>query len=156
MIRVTFVFLSTVFLGVAIPVLHWSQTPQPSGGGQPPATEVLISTLPESDIAKRLSGGETIDHTTEVMRGKPVTAILRAPRCQRDPAGACRISAELVVYQPDGSPYRKADIEVGGGSGTAPLTFDAQASAGVYRVVATVRDLVSRTFVTVERRFAVK
>lgn len=138
-----------------------------TGGGQGGAlssktdtlqSEVLVSILPIADLTKQITAEKgVIEHKSEVSRGGPVAAVLRVHACQKDSAGTCKVNADVVVYKPDGSVFHQVkQLDLPLGRAAVPLKFDAQATTGVYRVVATIRDLTSRRFATVERQFGVK
>jgi hypothetical protein len=120
--------------------------------------EVLISTLPSGELTKQLSAATgTVEHKSEVARGGPVAVVVRAPGCTKDPAGACKANADVVIYKPDGSVFQEAkSFELPAGRGVVPLRIDANAAPGIYKAVVTVRDLAARRFATLERQFGVK
>jgi hypothetical protein len=118
--------------------------------------EIAIATQPASEIEK-LPLMHAIEHDTEVARGEALTIVVSAQGCEKDARGACNISADVVTLRPDGSEYATVKaLPLGGGRATAPLTFAAADVTGLYRVVATVRDLNARRFAKVERIFGVK
>ena len=121
-------------------------------------SEVLITTLPVVDLTKQVTAENgTIEHESEVTRGEPVAAVVRTQGCEKDRAGACKVNADVVVYKPDGSVFHEVKmLDLPAGRGAVPLKVDAHAPTGVYRVVATIRDLAGRRFATVERQFGVK
>jgi hypothetical protein len=120
--------------------------------------EVLVSTLPPADLSKQIASATgTIEHKSEVARGGPVAAVVRTAGCMKDTAGACNVNADVVIYRPDGSVFQEVKkLDLPAGRGSVPLTIDASAPTGVYRVVVTVRDLAAGRFGTAERRFGVK
>jgi hypothetical protein len=62
-----------------------------------------------------------------------------------------------VVYRPDGSVFSEAkNVELVGGRGTVAIAFSPSDATGVYKIVATVRDLNARRFGSAERFFGVK
>ncbi len=121
-------------------------------------SEVLITTLPTIELTKQVTAEKgTIEHKSEVARGGPVAAVVRTTGCMKDAAGACKVNADVVVYKPDGTVFHEAkNLDLPAGRGAVPLKFDADAPTGVYRVVATIRDLAGRRFATAERQFGVK
>ncbi len=121
-------------------------------------SEVLISTLPVPELTKQVTAENgTIEHKSEVARGEPVAAVVRAKGCERDRSDECRVNADVVVYKPDGSVFQEVRmLDLPAGRGAVPLKVDAQSPTGVYRVVATIRDLTARRFATLERQFGVK
>jgi hypothetical protein len=121
-------------------------------------SEVLISSLGTPDLTREVTADNgQIEHTSEVARGGPVAAVVRSRGCQKDAVGICQVNADVVVYRPDGSVFREVkSLDLPKGRAAVPLTFDAQATTGVYRVVVTVRDLSARRFAKVERQFGVK
>jgi hypothetical protein len=120
-------------------------------------SELLISTLATPDLTREITAENgKIEHYSEVARGTPVAAVLRTSGCQRE-TGSCKVNADIVVYRPDGSVFHEAkNLDLPQGRVAVPLKVDSQAVTGVYRVVATVRDLAARRFAKVERQFGVK
>jgi hypothetical protein len=120
-------------------------------------SEVLISTLAAEDLTREIAAENgVIEHMSEVARDGPVAAVVRTTGCQK--AGeVCKVNADVVVYAPDGSVFHDAKrLDLPKGRAAVPLKLDASAPTGVYRVVATIRDLAARRFATVERQFGVK
>jgi hypothetical protein len=140
---------------LAFPASSWGEQTGPgtgTGGMQP---EILISVMPAVALEKAIAApAGAIEHKSEVARDGPVTAVVRTRGCQKDETGGCRVSADVVVYKPDGSIHHEVKaLELAGGSGSIALKFDREAPAGIYRVVARIRDLVGRRFATAERKF---
>jgi hypothetical protein len=121
-------------------------------------SEVLISTLATPELTKQITAEKgTFEHKSEVARGGPVAAVVRATGCAKDTAGTCKVNADVVIYSPGGKVFHEAkNLDLPQGRAAVPLTFDASAATGVYKVVVMVRDLTSRHFETVERQFGVK
>jgi hypothetical protein len=119
--------------------------------------EILISILPPAELKiKMAEPATTIDHHSEVSRTGPVTVVIRTNSCEKEPSGECRVNADVVVYEPDGSIHQQAKVlELPQGRGVLALTLGAEAPTGLYRVVANIRDMVARRFGTAERRFGV-
>ena len=116
-------------------------------------SEVLITTLSDADI----KAAKTLEHDTEVDRTEAVTVVVIMPTCEKDLGGACNASSDIVVYAPDGKVHSEVKgVSLNAGRGTAALKLAATSVTGVYRVVATVRDLNARRFGTTERQFGVK
>jgi hypothetical protein len=120
-------------------------------------TEVLISNLASSDLDREIAAENgVIEHMSEVARGGPVTAVVRTSGCQKV-GDMCTVNADIVVYSPDGSVFHEAkNLDLPQGRIAVPLKVDANTPTGVYRVVATIRDLAARRFAKVERQFGVK
>jgi hypothetical protein len=120
--------------------------------------EVLISILPEADLARQIAAPTgAIEHKSEVSRSGPVAAVVTTKSCQKDTEGICRVNADVVVYRPDGSIHQQVKaVDLPAGRVSIALNFDAQAPSGIYRVVATIRDLAARRFGTAERKFGLK
>ncbi|HEX9406946.1 MAG TPA: hypothetical protein VF975_06490 [Thermoanaerobaculia bacterium] len=129
-----------------------------SGKAEKLQSEVLITTLATTDLTKQITDvNGKIEHKSEVSRGGPVAAVVRVPGCEKDSGGNCKVNADIVVYKPDGSVFHEAkNLDLPQGRAAVPLKFSADATTGVYRVVATIRDLTARRFATVERQFGVK
>lgn len=115
---------------------------------------VLITTLPSDDVAKR---AETLEHDTEVARNEAITIVLTIPACEKGANGACNASADLVTYKPDGTVHSEVkNVSLNERRVTAPLKLTPNDATGLYKVVATVRDLNARRFASAERIFGVK
>ena len=121
-------------------------------------SEVIISTLPAADLTKQVMAEQgTFEHQSEVSRGGPVAAVVRATGCTKDSNGACKVNADVVVYKPDGTVFHEAkNLNLPAGRAAVPLKIDASAPTGVYKVVVTIRDLTGQRFATAERQFGVK
>jgi hypothetical protein len=143
-------------LAVALPLVASAQSP--AGQTEKLQSEVLISTLPTADLTKQITAATgTIKHTSEVARGGPVTAVVRTTACMKDTAAACKVTADVMIYKPDGSVFHEVKgLDLPAGRGAVPLKIDANAATGVYKVVVTIRDLTARRFATVEQQFGVK
>ena len=117
---------------------------------------VAITTQPAADLA-RIPSSQEIEHDSEVARSEAVTVVVMVQGCQPDAQGTCRASADVVAYKPDGSVHSEMkDINIGSGRGTTTLKLAPTDETGVYKVVATVRDLNARRFGKTERLFGVK
>jgi hypothetical protein len=121
-------------------------------------TEILISTLPAGDLTKWIAGGDvSIEHRSEVARGRPVSVVVRATGCMKDTTGRCNVNADVVVYGPDGSVFHEArTVDLGPlGRIVLPLQMDANAATGVHKAAVKVRDMTARRFAEMEVQFAV-
>jgi hypothetical protein len=117
---------------------------------------VAITTRPPADLSS-IPATQEIEHDSEVDRSEVVTVVVMAQGCQADATGACRASADVVVYKPDGSVHSEMKgINLATGRGTTTLKLAPGDVTGVYRVVATVRDLNATRFGKTERLFGVK
>ncbi len=117
---------------------------------------VAITTRPVADLAS-VPATQEIEHDSEVDRSEVVTVVVMMQGCQPDAKGACRASADVVAYKPDGSVHSEMKaIDLATGRGTTTLKLAPSDVTGVYRVVATVRDLNARRFGKTERLFGVK
>ena len=152
-------------LSVALTAVSSAQQPpqsQPDTSTRATETlqsEILISTLPTAELTKQIAAEKgAIEHKSEVERGGPVAVVIRSTDCMKDEEGRCNITAKVTVYKPDGSVFHETkalDLPPKGRL-AVPLTIDATAGTGLYKVVVTVRDLTARRFAVLERRFAVK
>jgi hypothetical protein len=117
--------------------------------------EVLITTMSAAEIAK--ADPAALEHDTEVARSETLTVVVGIAACETNEAGSCNASADVVAYKPDGSVHSEVKhLPLGGRRATAPLRLTPNDAPGLYRVVATVRDLNGRRFSTAERIFGVK
>lgn len=142
---------------LSIAAAHQGQPGALSGQTQQLQSEVLITSLATDDLAREIvAENGKIEHQSEVARGGPVAAVVRTSGCQRE-GGSCKVNADVVVYRPDGSVFHEVkNLDLPQGRAAVPLNVDEQAPSGVYRVVATIRDLAARRFAKVERQFGVK
>jgi len=157
---------STLIAAVVVFALAPPASPQGSrAAGQPGASqseklqaEVIVSTLSAAELAKQIAAATVaIEHKSEVARGGPATAVVRATGCMKDTAGACQVKADVVIYKPDGSVLQEAKgVDLTAGRATLPITLDAGAATGVYKIAITVRDATARRFATVDRQFGVR
>jgi hypothetical protein len=119
-------------------------------------SEVAISTLPAADLSS-VPATKTIEHDSEVDRSEAVTVIVTIQGCQKDAKGACNASADVVAYKPDGTVHSEMkNVSLTSGRGTAALKLAPTDATGVYKVIATVRDLTAKRFGKTERLFGVK
>ena len=141
-------------LASAITVVSAAQ----SGARTPLRAEILITTLSEADLEAELNApAGKIEHVSEVRRDVPAAAVLRVDGCQPNDKGDCTATVEMVVRRPDGSIHSETKkMDLPRGRGFVPLTFAADAPAGVYTVVATVSDLAARRFTKAERKFGLR
>jgi hypothetical protein len=119
-------------------------------------SEIAITTRPSAELAS-LAPSQPLDHDSEVSRSESVTVVVSIRECTKDEKGACNASADVIAYKPDGSVHSEMkNIVLSTGRGTASLKLAPEDATGVYRVVATVRDLNARRFGKTERLFGVK
>ena len=118
--------------------------------------QVLVTTLSPDELAKQSSSG-ALEHDTEVARHEPLTIVLTIADCEKGETGACNASADVVARKPDGTVHTELkNVSLNNRRATASLKLNAGDPTGLYKVVATVRDLNARRFGTAERIFAVK
>ena len=118
--------------------------------------DVLITTLSAEDLAKR-AASPALEHDTEVARHEAVTIVVSMGDCTKDARGACNASADVVTYKPDGSVHSEMkNITLNTGRGLTALKFTDRDATGLYKVIATVRDLNGKRFGKAERSFGVK
>ena len=117
---------------------------------------VLITTLSPEEVAKR-TAPDALEHDTEVARNETITIVLTIPECEKAENGACNASADLVTYKPDGTVHTEVkNVSLNGRRATSTLKLTPADATGLYKVVATVRDLNARRFASAERIFGVK
>lgn len=156
--------MNTLLISAAV-ILTLGQTPPPgtpvpqqslSDKREVLRSEVAISTLPAADL-KSVPATKTIEHDSEVDRSEAVTVIVTIQGCQQDANGACNASADVVAYKPDGSVHSEMkNVSLTSGRGTAALKLVPTDATGVYKVIATVRDVNAKRFGKTERLFGVK
>ena len=119
-------------------------------------SEIAITTRPSAEIAS-LTNADAIEHDSEVSRSEHVTVVVSIRQCAKDEKGVCNASADVIAYKPDGSAHSETkNIALSTGRGTTVLKLTPDDAVGLYRVVATVRDLNARRFGKTERLFGVK
>jgi hypothetical protein len=117
---------------------------------------VAITTVAPAELAK-IPAATEVEHDSEVSRSELVTVVVMAPGCQTNPQGECNATADVITYKPDGSVHSELKaIDLNAHRGTAMLRLATDDVTGVYRVVATVRDLRATRFAKTERLFGVK
>jgi hypothetical protein len=153
----SFLMLSVIGLMLG----HVPQTNQPAAPSLSQKREVLqseiaITTRPSAELAA-LAPTQAVEHDSEVSRSEAVTVVVSIRECKKDEKGACNASADVIAYKPDGSVHSEMkNVPLSTGRGTAALKLTPTDATGVYRVVATVRDLNARRFGKTERLFGVK
>ena len=117
--------------------------------------EVLITTLAPDAIVQAATA--ELEHDTEVDRSESITIVLSIAACDKGEVGRCNASADLVAYKPDGTVHSEMkNVSLNSLRATAPLKLSASDQTGLYKIVATVRDLNASRFGTAERVFSVK
>jgi hypothetical protein len=117
---------------------------------------VAITTMPPTELDK-IPVSKEIEHDSEVSRSELVMVVVMAPGCKGDAQGACNATADVVTYKPDGSIHSELkNINLSSHRGSAILKLAPDDMTGVYKVVATVRDLQATRFAKTERLFGVK
>jgi len=118
--------------------------------------QVAITTLTPAEL-KTQPAKQEIEHDTEVSRSESITAVVTIQNCQSDPKGVCQVSADVVTYKPDGTVHSEMkNVDLSGSRGLVAVKLVPEDVTGLYRVVATVRDVVARRIAKVERIFGVK
>lgn len=117
---------------------------------------IAITTLSSAELEKT-PVTTPIEHDSEVARSEAITIVISIQNCQADAKGRCNASADVVAYTPDGKIHHEMKgISLANKRGTAALNLTAGDVTGVYKVVATVRDLNASRFGKTERLFGVK
>ena len=117
---------------------------------------VAITTMPPSELDK-IPVSTEIEHDSEVSRSELVMVVVMAPGCKPNPQGECDATADVVTYKPDGSVHSELkNINLRSHRGSAILKLASDDVTGVYKIVATVRDLQGQHFAKTERLFGVK
>jgi len=117
---------------------------------------VAITTMPPSELEK-IPVSKEIEHDSEVSRSELVMVVVMAPGCKPNPQGECDATADVVTYKPDGSVHSELkNINLASHRGSAILKLASDDVTGIYKVVATVRDLQATRFAKTERLFGVK
>jgi hypothetical protein len=149
--------VATAALAVVVAVVSTQPAQQPFAAQRDVLkSEIAIATADAREIQK-LPITHVIEHDTEVARGESLTIVVTAQGCEKDATGACSIAADVVTLRPDGSTHSEVkSLSLASGRATAPLGFAPDDTTGLYRVVATVRDLNARRFAKVERILGVK
>ena len=117
---------------------------------------VAITTMSPSELEKTPTTKE-IEHDSEVSRSELVMVVVMAPGCQPNPLHECTASADVVTYKPDGTVHSELkNISLATHRGSAILKLGMDDVTGIYKVVATVRDMQAQRFAKTERLFGVK
>ena len=117
---------------------------------------VAITTMPPSELEQTPPMKE-IEHDSEVSRSELVMVVVMAPGCQANPMHECNAMADVVAYKPDGTVHSELkNINLSTHRGSAVLKLSLDDVTGIYKVVATVRDLQAQRFAKTERLFGVK
>lgn len=123
-------------------------------------TELIVATR-DDDTVRQWSAwqpGVTLDTVTELRPNAPAQAIVRVKGCQVE-FTRCNVNVDYTIYRPDNSVYKELKLQpVENGRVAPPLAFTLTASdaPGLYRVVATVRDLHARRTQRPERIFSLR
>jgi hypothetical protein len=118
--------------------------------------EIAVVTLTATEVRK-FPANQLIEHDPEVARGETLTIVVSVQSCDKGAVAACRVSADVVTYRPDGTIHSEwKGLSLNTGRATVPLAFVEKDATGIHRVVATVRDLNARHFAITERIFGVK
>lgn len=102
--------------------------------------------------------GATFETVTELRPGAPAFAIARVTGCMVE-YGKCNVNVDYTIYRPDNSVYKELKLQAVENGQLAPrlnFTLGAADPAGLYRVVATVRDLNARRTQRPERLFSLR
>jgi hypothetical protein len=145
-------FLAALIAFVFVPTATSAQSAsRPRESLQP---EVLITTIARDQLATHAS----LEHDTEVARSEAVTIVVSIAACEPVEGGSsCNASADVVAYKPDGTVHTELkNLSLNSRRATAVLPLTANDVTGLYKVVATVRDLAARRFGNAERSFGVK
>lgn len=123
-------------------------------------TDVIIATRDDETLRHWSEGRPdvTVDSVTELRPGTPAQVVVRVTGCLAD-AGACNVNVDYTIYRPDNSVFKELKLQpVENGKTPPPLRFTLAASdpAGLYRVVATIRDLNARRMQRPERIFSLR
>ena len=117
---------------------------------------VAITTMPPSELDK-IPVTKEVEHDSEVSRSELVMVVVMAPGCKGNAQGECEATADVVIYKPDGSVHSELkNISLKSHRGSAILKLASDDVTGIYKVVATVRDLTATRFAKTERLFGVK
>ena len=157
----TILLFTTVLAFVFAGAPHAQTSPRPAGQGLGPkrsglSPDIAITTLSAAEL-RTLPKGKPVEHDSEVSRSEAVTVVVSIAGCQPDSQGACNASADVTAYKPDGTVHAEMkNVTLAGNRGTVALKLGASDVTGVYKVVATVRDINAKRFGTTERMFGVK
>jgi len=117
---------------------------------------VAITTMPPGELDK-IPVTKEIEHDSEVSRSELVMVVVMAPGCKANAQGECEAAADVVIYKADRSVHSELkNISLKSHRGSAILRLASDDVTGVYKAVATVRDLQATRFSKTERLFGVK
>jgi len=137
-----------------------AQTPPSMRQASNLQSDLIVATREDDTLRAWLEGraGVTLDTVTELRPDTPALAIARVSGCLAD-AGRCRVNVDYTIYKPDGSVYRELKLQPVEEGKTVPslrFTLTASDPPGLYRVVATIRDLNARRTQRPERIFSLR
>jgi hypothetical protein len=136
------------YLIAAALVASMGQTPPSARQASALQSELIVATR-EDDTLKQWTewrAGVTLETVTELRPGTPAFAIARVSGCLVD-GGRCNVSIDYTIYRPDGTMFKELKLQPVEQGKTAPslrFTLAATDPPGLYRVVATIRDLHAR------------
>jgi hypothetical protein len=148
-------------LALALPLtMAFVQMPPSARQASNLQSDLIVATREDDTLRGWLDWrpGVTLDTVTELRPDAPAFAIARVSGCLAD-GGSCRVNVDYTIYKPDGSMYRELKLQpVEQGKMVPSLRFTLTAAdpAGLYRVVATVRDLNARRTQRPERIFSLR
>lgn len=149
-------------LALALPSLVEvsAQTPPSARKASALDTELIVATRDDDTLRQwsEWQPGVTLDTVTELRPNTPALVIVRVTGCQIE-FTKCNVNVDYTIYRPDNSVYKEAKLQpVENGRTAPPLKFTLTASdaPGLYRVVATVRDLNARRTQRPERIFSLR
>jgi hypothetical protein len=137
-----------------------AQTPPSARKASALETELIVATSDDATLRQwaEWQPGVMLDTVTELRPNAAALAIVRVRGCQVE-YSKCGVNVDYTIYRPDNSVYKEAKLQpVENGRVAPPLTFTLTASdpPGLYRVVATVRDLNARRTQRPERIFSLR
>ncbi len=137
-----------------------AQTPPSARQTSALESDLIVATREDDTLRAWLEWrpGATLDTVTEVRPGTAALAIARVRGCLVD-GGRCNVNVDYTIYKPDGSVFRELKLQPVEQGKTVPslrFTLTATDPAGLYRVVATIRDLTARRTQRPERIFSLR
>jgi hypothetical protein len=148
-----------LLVAIALPVVVAAgQMPPSAQRASALETDLIVATHEDAALTEWAAGRGSLATVTELTPDTPALALVRVSGCQAD-AGACRVNVDYALHRPDATVAREVKLQTVEDGVTAPpfrFTLTAADPPGLYRVVATVRDMNARRIQHLERIFSLR
>ena len=150
-----------ITLALALPLIGaMGQTPPSARQASALQSELIVATRDDDTLRQwtEWRAGATLETVTELRPETPAFAIARVSGCLAE-GGRCNVSLDYTIYRPDGTVFKELKLQPVEQGKTVPslrFTLTATDPPGLYRVVATIRDLHARRTQRPERIFGLR